>query len=314
MDEQAARALAHWDLEDPRASEPLRRENTVYPICTGAKKFALRLHRPGYRNCSELHSELEWMTFLARAGLAVPTPVRTSTGALLAETDGTNASLLTWLPGCPMGATGTQLEITDRAGVFHDLGALMARLHSVSDAWERPPDFRRPSWDKDGLVGESPLWGRFWDAPFADDDARAVLRTFKETAERDLSNLHDKGSPDFGLIHADLLRENVLIDDGNLSMIDFDDSGWGYRLFDIATSMGKNINEPDRDDLKTALLTGYRSVRPIDTGALDLFMPLRACTYLGWIADRWSEPGAPERAARNLSHALTSVQTYLRAR
>ena len=51
---------------------------------------------------------------------------------------------------------------------------------------------------------------------------------------------------DYGLIHADSVRDNMLVDkSGKVSLIDFDASGYGFRLFDIATLLIHYINQKD---------------------------------------------------------------------
>ena len=54
-------------------------------------------------------------------------------------------------------------------------------------------------------------------------------------------------------------------------MIDFDDGGFGFRLFDIATALIKHRVEPDFTDLRAALIEGYHSQRTLDVGALEFF-------------------------------------------
>jgi len=83
--------------------------------------------------------------------------------------------------------------------------------------------------------------------------------------------------------------------------------------FGFATVLGKNVNEPQYRALRDALLEGYRELRPIDTSALDLFMAIRAATYVGWSAARASEPGGDGRAERLLCEARASVTDWLEA-
>ena len=33
----------------------------------------------------------------------------------------------------------------------------------MPSGWQRPTGFRRHAWDAAGLIGEQPLWGRFWE-------------------------------------------------------------------------------------------------------------------------------------------------------
>jgi Ser/Thr protein kinase RdoA (MazF antagonist) len=96
-----------------------------------------------------------------------------------------------------------------------------------------------------------------------------------------------------------------------LYLIDFDDGGFGFRLFDIATALLKFIDEPDFMKLKEALITGYKTVRPIDIAALDLFMVSRAATYVGWNISRLSEDGAVERNARFIATTRSLAQSFL---
>ena len=95
-------------------------------------------------------------------------------------------------------------------------------------------------------------------------------------------------------------------------MIDFDDGGWGFRLFDVATALFKNRHEPGYDTLKTALLAGYRSRRSLDTTALDLFVALRAVSYVGWIVPRIEEDGSGDRNLRYIEDARGLCSGYLR--
>lgn len=116
---------------------------------------------------------------------------------------------------------------------------------------------------------------------------------------------------DYGLIHADLVRENVMVYGDKLWLIDFDDAGFGFRLFDIATTLLKNLHEPDFNQLRGALLAGYRSERPICTRQLDLFMALRAVTYVGWVASRLNEDGSGIRNERFIETARALMSQYL---
>ncbi|MEM7267969.1 MAG: phosphotransferase [Pseudomonadota bacterium] len=303
----AETALENWGLAGARIGEPISRENTVWKVEADGRALALRRHRPGYRSETELRSELAWVEMLFAAGLPTPKPVAAPDSALLVSVDGAQASVLTWLPGSQMGRTGAPLNLPEPEAIFERLGVVMARMHLASDAWSPPSGFTRHAWDQDGLIGEAPVWGCFWRAPFLSETDRDILITLRSEADA----LHAAFSNDSGLIHADLMRENVLISDCVPQMIDFDDGGWGPRLFDIATALVKNIDEPGFADLQAALLRGYRQHRPIDTDALSLMMALRAATYIGWLADRWDEPGAKERAGRNIDAAVRLARRAL---
>ena len=298
-------ALRLWGLESARWHRFAHRENTIYRVEAGTDCFALRLHRPSYRTDAQLKSELDWMAGIADA-VSVPAPLPSAHGEFLHRVEGVQVDVLHWLDG---GMLVNQMAEpgTDRAGLFHRLGAAAARLHLASDAWSPPQDFDRPDWNAEGLAGEAPVWGRFWENPWLPESTRTLFEAFREVASTHLGQV----SLDHGLIHADLLGENVLVDGADLRFIDFDDGGFGYRLFELATALVRQLDAPDYPALRSAIFDGYQSVRPLDTSAFDLILALRATTYVGWIADRPDLPDAEDRQARNAVLAERLIRGYL---
>ena len=309
MNETVAKALSLWGMMGAEVTLIAARENAVFRARKGDASVAIRLHRQGYRTDAELTSELAWMAAAARGGIAVPAPIPSCEDALLHHVDGFQIDVLTWLPGAPLSTPGGPLTIKDRVGTFHLLGQEMARLHAVSDTWQPPPDFTRCRWDREGLLGEGPLWDRFWENPGLSADERTLLSDLRTKASKDLKTLDP--TLDFGLIHADLVSANVMTHAGRIALIDFDDGGYGYRLFEVATALLKHKNEPDFPELQEALITGYRAIRALDTAALDLFLAIRAATYVGWNISRMHEPGAKGRNARFIQSACREARAYL---
>lgn len=315
LNARATEALANWDLCAQTPQLLKYRENAVFRVTLGrGEPAALRLHRPGYHNKGALVSELSWMEVLREAGLRVPAPVSTPDGrqivalAANAEFGDQYSDIVSWMTGIPLGQSGVLLAYPKGrlVDIFHTLGKAMARMHTASDAWKPPPSFSRPCWDDDGLLGESPLWGRFWDCSgLLPDEAERLsgLRPFLRERLGALSGLN----LDYGLVHADLVRENVLIDGDQVELIDFDDGGYGWRMFDIATALFKNRGEPHYECIQAALIEGYRGVRSLPDSALEtlpLFMVLRSITYIGWIGERIGTPDAATRLRRYVADAL----------
>ena len=307
MTDAVEQALALWGLTGADCRLVAGRENRVYKVTHQGDAFALRFKRPGYRKLTELTSELDWLAEMARAGLGVPAPRPSRNGRLLECLDGQFVDLVTWLAGTPLGRSREPLILVDPVRTFFDFGAEMARLHLACDRWAVPQSFTRCKWDAEGLLGEAPIWGRFWENPTLDAPTRAMLLDFRQLAAQALASL----DLNTGLIHADLVRENVMIDGTDLYLIDFDDGGYGYRLFDVATALLKNRAEPSYPTLKQALLDGYHSVRPLDMAHLDLFLALRAVTYVGWIVPRMEELGSPTRNKRFIKDAQDLCGAWL---
>ncbi|MFF1396584.1 phosphotransferase enzyme family protein [Streptomyces sp. NPDC058287] len=198
--------------------------------------------------------------------------------------------VLTWVEGQPLGSVEqgvTAGQDTERA--FRETGRLMARLHNHAENWERPAGFTRHSWDLDGLLGDDPLWGPFWELEALDDEQRALVLPARERIRADLAAFGD-GPDRYGMIHGDFLPENLLVgSDGTFQLIDFDDAGFGWHLFDIATSLFVGADEPGFATLLDAFVGGYRTERALPDdhlARLPLFLLLRGLTYLGWLHTR----------------------------
>lgn len=247
------------------------------------------------------------MDAAAQGNIIVPAPITSTVGTFLHVIQDVQFNVLTWLSGKP---AGDVLNVQNRTVLFRSLGREMARLHEISDSWVRPGGFVRCAWDRDGLLGKYPLWDRFWDNPGLSVNDRALFAELRSTANTALMQLEDR--LDYGLFHADLVSANVMVDDGQVALIDFDDGGFGFRIFDIATALLKHMSEPEYPALRDALVDGYRSVRAIDTAPLDLFLVLRAATYVGWNMTRINEIGAADRNDRfiNVTRKLASSYLY----
>lgn len=287
----AEAAAALWGAT-PGSARPVKvRENIVFQIAfPNGASAALRLHRPGYQTRATIEAELDWTTRLAAAGLRVPRPRPTLAGATTARVGSRQASVVGWLEGAPAGDGGRPLSGTraEQTALFAALGGFLGDLHRLTDGLEfRDPPVRQ-HWNVDGFLGESPLWGRFWENPTLTPAEQNLLLTARKAAAAQLLALIADGA-DCGLIHADVLRENILLTPAGLALIDFDDCGYGPRLYDLGTALVQNLEEPHLPELAAALASGYASTRPAPGLALPglvLFVALRAFASAGWIISR----------------------------
>ncbi len=269
------------------------RENAVFEVrLADGTHAALRLHRAGYRGAAAIEAELAWTGRLAASGFPCPAPLPCRNGHLVARApDGRHASLVTWIDGVPL-SDAAEDELPAH---YRRLGTLLAELHMAADRFA-PVPAAFPCWDAEALLGEDPLWGRFWENPALRPDESALLCAARRAAR---GRLEAAQAPDIGLIHADLLADNVLDDGARLWVIDFDDCGVGYRGYDLATALVSHCDQPDYPALFAALVAGYASRRGSAarlTADLPLFVTLRAMASCGWIAGR-AAPRDPRQRA-----------------
>lgn len=318
----ASAALAQWPGKFEKPELLKYRENAVFSVRrSDGERFALRVHRHAYHSDAALRSELTWMAGLAEAGVNVPAIVPARDGRLFVSVaadsvpEPRQVDMLGWLTGIPIGSSEGGLKVSGPAGedLYREVGRLAAHLHNETAAMELSADFTRHSWCDEGLLGENPLWGRFWDLDLLTGDQRTLLYRARKQAIEDLHVL-GKSSDCFGLIHADFVPENLLEVDGNLQLIDFDDAGFGWHMFELATALYFILGDPEYPQLRDSLIEGYRSRRPLSEQqamTLPLFLFLRGTTYLGWVQTRSETETAKEMGPFFVERTCNLAEDYL---
>ncbi len=311
----ALEALKHWDIKEPSLTLLKHRENTVYKVSTSDRQtFALRIHRHGYHSNAALTSEIQWMAALHKAGIDTPAIIPTIQDELFTTVEHSDinqprqCSMLQWIDGSAFDhlgrvEKGVQAELEAR---YFRLGALAGKLHNQAQEWQPPTGFTRHAWDSDGLMGEQPLWGRFWEHPMLTPKQTDRILKARIVLQGLLKQI-GQGPEVYGLIHADFLPENILVQNNQLKLIDFDDSGYGWHLFEMATSLFPQADQPFFDDLVAAYVKGYRTERHFSDEHLELlpaFIMIRAFTYLSWLKTRAGSMKTGDKIALKLAEAL----------
>lgn len=291
MDDAVGAAAQAFGLEVAAWEQVSVSENiTVRLDASNGSSYVLRFHRPGYHTLAELESERHWLQALRDAGLSTPMPLPASDGERhyvpveMPEGPPRFAGLSSWIEGDIIDSlfTGHVQPVAEHMG---QLGHLMATMHEQATAWIAPPGFVRHRLDADGLLGEAPFWGRFWEHPDLTSDQRDLIVEARDTFR---AVLDDVGEPAdrFSMIHADLHLSNLLIaPDGRVTVIDFDDAGMGWHHYDIAVAWFHSRDAADFDAGQQAFLDSYRATRPLsdaDLRLIDMFEIIRGMALLGW--------------------------------
>ncbi|RXT54344.1 phosphotransferase enzyme family protein [Bradyrhizobium betae] len=317
----ARAALSRWPGSFEELSLVKYRENAVFRLRDGhGEQFALRVHRNGYHTDAELASELQWMSLLAESSIDVPAVIPAMDGSLFVKATALGVSeplqvdMMTWLDGEQLGSieTGFSSSLDELSELYHQVGRLAARLHNHAAAWQLPDSFARHAWDAQGLLGPNPFWGQFRDLPHL----AAHLPLIEDACRKAQQDLHSLGQSGeiYGLIHADLVPENILRFGSRLMLIDFDDAGFGWHMFELATALFWHTDRPYYRTVHDALLAGYRSTRALSESQwqhLPLFLYLRSITYLSWVRTRSETETARELTPILVEKACLLASDYL---
>ena len=272
----------------------------------------LRVHRHGYHTEAEIASELAWMDALrAEAGVRTPRVLPASDGRRVvtaadpASGERRNCVLFEFLPGTE--------PADDSLPHFAELGEITARMHKHARGWQRPGWFTRFHWDYDAAFGRHPRWGRWQDGIGAGPAERKILGRLDATLRSRLAAF-GSGPDRYGLIHADTRLANLLVDDGRVSVIDFDDSGFSWYLYDVGTAVSFFEHQPHVPDLIEAWLNGYRRVLDLpaaDEAEIWTFILFRRLLLVAWIGSHAGVDIAQELGAGYTLDSCELAESYL---
>jgi Ser/Thr protein kinase RdoA (MazF antagonist) len=271
---------------------------------TIAPQVVLRIHRAGYRTPDETRSELHFVDSLSRQldpVVDIPRPLRTRTGDLVVEipaetgyvSDGgsrLHCDLMTWVEGH---------ELVPGRGfgpaAAYAIGAALAHVHNVSNDLVLPANSALPRWDTTMFGTDSP----YHPSTGAEELlSGADLDLFHEIAVRTAEVFADLDQDPraAGVIHGDYILGNCLVRRQHgrwrVTVVDFDDCGWGYYLYDLCPVLGNMAGypgsvagDPHFHDLLRSYLAGYRSVRHLPTDweiHIPLLMAARNANHCLW--------------------------------
>lgn len=263
-------------------------ENIIYKITFQTMDpVVFRIHRPDYHDFEELKGEMTWMEEIHHdTDIALPIVypgingellhmMRVSSGAVV------YCSVISFLRGRPLG----ELEGEELLYSIEELGSITAKLHIQSINRDKSVVIKRFTWDVDNFFGtHGGIWGTWRDYPDINNEQFKILNKCEVEITKQL-DLYGRDNNHYGLIHGDLHFYNIIIDNNTNQLIDFDDSGYGFYMYDCGCSLvtySDNLN-----DLMEAWVRGYEKVRKLsseDKKLLPMFILLRRIVRLAWLS------------------------------
>lgn len=305
-------ALAHWPQTAGGTATLINlSENHTFRVEAPDGTRILRLHRPGYQSPAAIQSELAWLQALRAAGaVPVPLPLPGADGALVQEVEeGRYAVLFALEPGREPTPEDNLVPL------FRTVGAFAARTHLHVEQWSPPAGFTRPTWDAATILDADGLWGDWRRAPNLTAAGRQTLAALDERLRVVLA-AYGTGRDRFGLIHADMRLANLLVAPHRTTLIDFDDCGFGWFLYDLAASLSFLETTRLVPALRESWLAGYTEVRPLrpeDLTIIDAMILLRRMALLAWIGSHGETALAQEHAPRFATDTVRLAAEWLTA-
>jgi len=279
------RILSNYALDIVHHEHLRTSENTVVKLLAeNGQTYALRIRKiagPGHR---QTVSELVVLRdFREHSHADLPAPVATREGQLFCSLsiggDDYMCVVFSWVAGVHVGARDIALPH------MVSMARAVSRLHRFSAAYHPPEGFVRPVYDLEWFFG-----GKSWSANPAfverlPPPAAGYLRAAND-AVLDRLRHYPRTPASFGLIHYDLHVGNFLFHGTGANMIDFDECGFGYYLFDLAHILFEFIDHPRFSEFREAALGQYAEGRPggrVPADDLGLFLALQGIAYANWL-------------------------------
>ncbi len=271
-------------------------------------KYALRININSTRTVENMKGEIEWVRHLNRtSGIHTPTPIATVkdnyiVSALHADSGQTLYGLMySWLEGEELGDEPTLSQL-------HEVGRAMATLHQESTDFALSADAALPTFNDF-------FWGTedflFSDKSVLSDTDRALIQQAHDLIMQFTNDLYENSK--VHIIHADMHGWNLMWNEDQLSVFDFDDCGYGVEAQDLAVTL-YYLDTPEQDE---ALLNGYKSVRPLPTysaNAMKALLLQRRLLLLNYLFETKNQehkemlPAYLEKSLERVSTFLTDVR------
>ena len=311
-------ALERYDLPDGAAATLINvSENATYRVDVpgSGARWALRVHRERYHSRNGIASELAWLSALRADGAVItPIPVPGRDGELiqLVSHPDLPRPRHVVLSGWEAGEEPDE-DAQDLRGPFEVLGEITARMHHHVRDWKKPAGFERFTWDFETTLGSRPHWGSWRDGMGL---TPRIEELFARTVDRIGERLERFGkAPErFNLVHCDMRLANLLIDGDVTKVIDFDDCGFSYLMYDCATTVSFFEHRPEVPELIAAWVRGYRRAAELpeeDEAEIPTFVMLRRLLLVAWIGSHSETELAQSQGVEYTRQTVDLCERYL---
>ena len=293
--------------------------NATFAVtASNSEKFALRININSTRTVENTQAEIAWARELSQKLNTSNSPFRVAEPASFGATGefvvqkfhagiGKNLTcvLYRWCEGEEVGdePSDEQVQAMGAAmATLHDLSLTSASHESNGSRESRLPRLSDPFWETEDFL--------FSSKSRLTSQERSILEPVFTEICNEIAGLYTTHTSH--IIHADMHGWNLLWNNGEMSIIDFDDCGIGLAIQDISVAL-YYFDTPEQDAL---FLKGYTSIRELpdysDTqmSALLLHRRFMLLNYLCETNNTEHQEMLPDYLAATIERAQNYPDTY----
>lgn len=290
--------------------------NEVYRFTKNESPYILRLSKKPFDYENNIKAEVHWVRYLAENGIQASLPITTTDGQLTAVYNENEEWVI---------ATAFQMApgiFFDRepqlwgSSLFQQWGELMGKIHRLTKSYNPGvPSLKRAEWNPAKI-----------DNPHLQTGNYRILLDKLRSLESEISSF-PKDEQSYGLIHYDFHPYNFLIDQGKITVFDFDDSIYGWFSLDIGIAATHAVwwGSPNNDrksknvfakQFLDEFLSGYLKQNHLDRywiQKIPVFMDYRNISSFFWWLSFWdgNEDNLSESQKRAITSAVDLIQKDL---
>jgi Ser/Thr protein kinase RdoA (MazF antagonist) len=224
--------------------------NFIYQFRNKQQQYILRLAPETERTKKQILAELDFMLYLKSKKFPAPDIIPSINGNLVEELNTENRSYFgVVFQKCP----GIHYELTKLPDdLFFEWGRLTALIHKYSQTFEPDNNRKRRSWTND--IRRTFNW-----LPKNEFQLKEILLDLVDEINSFPKN------ENYGLIHFDLELDNILWNDKQYCVIDFDDAAYYHYIADIAFAL-EEIREEEanfRQQKLNNFIDGYKKIKSL---------------------------------------------------
>jgi len=311
-DALAHEALTHFALENPNITRLAYTHNLVYRVDTDEQTYTLRLSL-NITNPEWFVSEVMFLHYLKKyTSFGVPNPVFAKDDKHFIKLMPDKLShpiyvtLFEFVEGEPLTADAITPDSMQR--IAHAL----ALFHQNSDKIKVPTDFDRPILDYEGLFGESGIYHSEEATRIFTDAQNTIIAETLTHIQKAFTHL-DAIPKSSGLIHADLLSKNIIVNRDVVTFLDWEYLSYSYYLYDLTPLLWQLKTQPNYHELESAYWSAYSELQPVADlyPYLETLICARQVASLRWLAQNLHNPSVKDVAPQLINQRISELQGFL---
>ncbi len=269
-DELLTKIIPDYCIDEPIECLFWERGSTdTYVVRCSNARYSLRVYRTDNNTREAIDFEVDALNYLHAKGFPVAFPIARKSGGYITEISAPEGVRFVLVSAFAHGDMPDYESEDD----YRLTGESVAQLHTVSDGFKTAHN--REELDLE-MFTETVFKQIEPHVSHRPEDLAFLIHCI-DTSRNAIERV-GVDYMDYGFCHGDVHGGNAHLHDGVLTHFDFEECGFGFRVFDLATFKWGSIGGEKGPVRWAAFTQGYESVRPIkkaDIQLLDTFILLR---------------------------------------